>query len=216
MATFIETPRFPDDISYGSKTGPAFATSITEQDSGSEIRNQYWAYPRHQFDVAYGITTLDRLENLLYYFHVVAGRAMGFRYKDFFDFKSCAKASTISNLDSIIGVGTGALATFQLYKTYTQTPYTRLRKIIKPIASTVVVAVAGVAKTLNTHFTCSGTTGIITFTGGNIPGVAENVTAGFEFDVPVRFDVDSLSINIEDYNVGSTSVPLIELKSGDV
>ena len=213
MPTFIETPRFPDDISYGSKTGPAFATSIVEQDSGSEIRNQYWTYPRHQFDVAYGVTTLDRLENLLYYFHVVAGRAVGFRYKDFFDFKSCAKGSTPTNLDSILGVGTGALATFQLYKTYLQTPYTRLRKILKPIVSTVIVAVAGVA---TTQFTCSGTTGIITFAGGNIPGNGQSVTAGFEFDVPVRFDVDTLSINIEDYNVGSTSIPLIELKSGDV
>jgi len=213
MTTFIETPRFPDDISYGSRGGPTFATSIIEQDSGSEIRNQHWAYPRHTYDVAYGVTSFARLENLLSYHHIVAGRAIGFRYKDFLDFKSCLISGTPSATNCVIGTGTGALSTFQLYKTYVQGSYTRSRKILKPVIGTVLIAVNG---TPSTDFTVDTTTGIVTFTEGNFPAGGTSITAGFEFDVPVRFDVDALSINIEDYNAGSISIPLIELKFGDV
>ncbi|CAK0772882.1 DUF2460 domain-containing protein [Gammaproteobacteria bacterium] len=215
MPTFIESPRFPDDISYGSNGGPVWSTTVVEQDSGSESRNQRWSYPRHKYDVAYGIKTLDRLENLLSYFHVVAGKAVGFRYKDHMDYKSCGRTATPAATDCAIGTGTGALATFSLYKTYTQGAYTRSRKIVKPIASTVMIAVAGVTKTVTTHYTLDATTGIVTFTAGNIPTTGQAVTAGFEFDVPCRFDTDELSINLDYYTSGAASVLLIELKYGD-
>jgi uncharacterized protein (TIGR02217 family) len=215
MTTFIETPRFPDDIAYGSKGGPGWSTNVVETDSGAESRNQRWSYPRHKFDVAYGIRTMARLENLLSYFHVVAGKAIGFRYKDFMDFKSCGRTGTPAATDSVIGTGTGALAAFQLVKTYTQGSYTRSRKIVKPIASTVLIAVAGTTKTVTTHYALDATTGIVTFTAGNLPSAGQSVTAGFEFDVPCRFDSDELSINLDDYNSGATSVMLIELKYGD-
>jgi len=213
--TFIEAPRFPDDISASSRGGPQWSTTVIETDSGSESRNQRWSYPRHKYDVAYGIRTNDRLENLLAHFHVMAGKAIGFRYKDWMDYKSCARANTITALDCAIGTGTGALATFQLYKTYTQGAYVRSRKILKPIAGTIKVAVAGTEKTISTHWTVATTTGIVTFTGGNLPANGEAVTAGFEFDVPVRYDIDELEINLDFYLAGSAQVPLIELKYGD-
>ena len=215
MTTFIETPRFPDDISANSRGGPGWMTTVVETDSGAESRNQRWSYPRHKYDVAYGINTLARLENLLSFFHVVAGKAIGFRYKDWLDCKSCGRSSTPAATDCAIGTGTGALATFQLYKTYTQGAYTRSRKILKPIASTVLIAVAGTTKTVTTHYTLDATTGIVTFTGGNIPTTGQAVTAGFEFDVPVRFDTDELEVNLQYYKAGSAMVPLIELKYGD-
>jgi uncharacterized protein (TIGR02217 family) len=188
---------------------------VVETDSGAESRNQRWSYPRHKYDAAYGVTTLARLENLLNYHWVMGGKAIGFRYKDWMDYKSCSRFGTPAATDCAIGTGTGSLATFQLYKTYTQGAYTRFRKILKPIASTVLIAVAGVVKTVTTHYTLDAATGIVTFTGGNIPTAGQAVTAGFEFDVPVRFDIDDLSINIEDYNSGASQVPLIELKYGD-
>ena len=215
MTTFIESPRFPDDISEGSRGGPVWATTVVEQDSGSESRNQRWSYPRHEFDVAYGVNTLARMEALLSFFHVVAGRAIGFRYKDWLDYKSCGRTATPAATDCAIGTGTGALAAFQLVKTYTQGSYTRSRKILKPIATTVLVAVAGSVKTAGTHYNLADTTGLVTFTSGNIPSAGQAVTAGFEFDVPVRFDTDRLSVNINDYNSGAAQVPLIELKYGD-
>jgi uncharacterized protein (TIGR02217 family) len=213
--SFIEAPRFPDDISYGSRGGPGWSTTVVETDSGSESRNQRWSYPRHEFDVSYGVNTLVRLENLLNFFHVVAGKAVGFRYKDWMDFKSCSRTATPAAADCAIGTGTGALATFQLAKTYTQGAYTRSRKILKPISGTVLVAVAGTTKTETTHYTINYTTGLVTFTAGNIPTTGQAVTAGFEFDVPCRFDTDKLSVNINDYNSGAAQVPLIELKYGD-
>jgi uncharacterized protein (TIGR02217 family) len=188
---------------------------VVETDSGAESRNQRWSYPRHKYDIGYGIRTLDRLENLLSYFHVVAGKAIGFRYKDWMDFKSCARTGTPATTDSAIGTGTGSLATFQLVKTYTQGAYTRARKIVKPIASTVLVAVAGTTKTVTTHYTLDATTGIVTFTGGNLPTAGQAVTAGFEFDVPCRFDSDDLPISLDYLKSGAASVLLIELKYGD-
>ncbi len=215
MTTFIESPRFPDDISYGSRGGPGWATTVIETDSGSEARNQRWSYPRHEYDVAFGINTLARLEALLKYFHVVAGMAIGFRYKDWMDYKSCDRDSTPTAADCALGTGTGALATFQIVKVYTQGAYMRSRRILKPISGTLLVAVAATGKTEGVHYTVDYTTGIVTFTAGNIPTTGQAVTAGFEFDVPVRFATDRLSININDYNAGAAQVPLVELKSGD-
>jgi uncharacterized protein (TIGR02217 family) len=216
MTTFIETPRFPTDVSYDSRGGPGWETEIVEEDAGSEKRNQRWSYPRHEYDVAYGIKTREKLETVLKMHWVCAGRAIGFRYKDHMDWKSCDLDETISAIDCIIGTGTGALATFQLYKTYIQGAYSRSRKILKPIGSTVAIAVDGVGKTVTTHFTVNSTTGLVTFTAGNLPGNGAVVTAGFEFDVPVRFDADRLSINLNDYKAGAVQVPLIELKYGDI
>ena len=215
MTTFIETPTFPVDISYDSRGGPGWSTNVVETDSGAESRNQRWSYPRHEYDVAYGLKTTTRLENLLSFFHVVGGKAIGFRYKDWMDYKSCATSSTPAATDCAIGTGTGALATFQLYKTYTQGAYTRSRKILKPVTATVKVAVAGTEKTITTHFTVDTTTGIVTFTAGNLPTNGQAVTAGFEFDVPCRFDTDKLSIDLTYYKSGAAQVPLIELKYGD-
>lgn len=41
---------------------------------------------------------------------------------------------------------------------------------------------------------------------------ATKVTAGFEFDVPVRFDSDELNINLEFYEHGTTDVILVEVR----
>lgn len=215
MTTFIESPRFPDDISYGSRGGPAYNTTVIVVDSGAESRNQRWSYPRHEYDVAYGINTLAKLEDLLHFFHVVAGRAIGFRFKDWMDYKSCDRSATPAQEDVSIGTGDGTEDDFQLVKTYTQGAYTRTRKILKPVSGTLLVAVAASAKQEGVHYDVDYATGIVTFKAGNIPTNGQAVTAGFEFDVPVRFDTDRLSINLDDYNTASAQVPVVELKYGD-
>ncbi len=213
MTTFIESPRFPEDISYGSRGGPAWRTTVVESASGAEARNRHWAYPRHEYDVAYGVTSLERLEALLAFFHVVSGRAIGFRYKDWLDYKSCPAAQTPAATDCGIGTGDGAKRQFQLFKAYRAGSYSRSRKILKPVPGTVRVALNGVEQTSGADYTVDATTGVVTFTTAPAAGAA--VTAGFEFDVPVRFDTDRLAINIEDYRTGAAQVPLIELKYGD-
>ena len=40
------------------------------------------------------------------------------------------------------------------------------------------------------------------------------ITAGFEFDVPVRFDTDALDVTLDLERLGSiTSIPLLEIRT---
>ena len=55
------------------------------------------------------------------------------------------------------------------------------------------------------------TTGVVTFT--TAPGSGVIVRAGFEFDVPVRFDTDTLDVTLDIERLGSiTSIPLLEIR----
>ena len=216
MATFVETPRFPEDISYGSRGGPAYNTQVIEVDSGAIIRNSLWTYGRYEYDVAYGVNTITKLETLLYFFHAIGqGRAVGFRYKDWLDYKSCVRANTPTSTDVHFATGDGVTASFQLYKGYLSGSTTKSRPIYKPVSGTVLIAVAGATKSAGTHYNVNYATGSIVFTAGNIPTAGQLITAGFEFDVPVCFATDKISINLNDYGTGATQVPLIELKYGD-
>jgi uncharacterized protein (TIGR02217 family) len=86
---------------------------------------------------------------------------------------------------------------------------------LKPVSGTVLIAVAGVTKTETTHYTVNYTTGVVTFTGGNIPTAGQAITAGFQFDVPVCFDQDVHQYTWKDFASGTAQVPLVELKYGD-
>ena len=56
-------------------------------------------------------------------------------------------------------------------------------------------------------------TGIITFQPGHIPAIGQTITAGFEFDVPVRFDTDKLEISIQGFRHGAIpSIPIVEIR----
>jgi uncharacterized protein (TIGR02217 family) len=209
--SFIET-RFPTAISRGSQGGPDWLAEIVERASGHEERNSPWSMPIHYYDVKYGVRTQDELHDIKSIYLVAGGRLRGFRYKDWADYKSCAPLTNLSPLDQVIGTGTGALATFQLQKTYEFAGETFVRLIAKPVAGTVRVAVDGTEKTLTTHFTVNTTTGIVTFTLGNIPALDAEVTAGFEFDVPARFDgrLDQAVLNGPLGDI--PSIPLKELR----
>lgn len=211
---FLETPRFPDDIAYGSAGGPGYNTSVVVVKSGHESRNVNWSIARHEYDAAYGVKQIDQLEELIEYFHAVAGMAYGFRYKDFADFKSCNTTDTISFMDQVIGTGDGVEADFQLKKVYTKGAFSRSRDITKPVASTTLISINGVQKLEGDGtypWSVDTTTGIVTFSSA-VPPDTEIVRAGYEFDVPVRFDTDKLSTLYEYYQAGTTNVPLIEIK----
>jgi len=210
---FLEI-RFPTDIGYGSKGGPGYNTTVVETAGGDESRNQNWSYARYVFDVAYGVKTIPQLESLIKMFHVAGGKENGFRFKDRLDFKSCDYDSVIARTNCTIGTGDGVIAAWQVVKTYTYSGYTRTRRILKLVSATLLVEVNGVLKTETTHYTVNYNTGIITFTGGNIPAAGHLIKCGFEFDVPVRFEIDELPILLENYRIGSASVPLVELKTG--
>ena len=206
--TFLSTPRFPDNIGYGSQGGPSYDTSIVVVRSGHESRNVNWTYPRHQYDVAYGVRTIDDLEELIEFFHAVGGKAYGFRFKDWSDYKSCNTGVGTDETDQLIGTGDAIEDDFQLVKKYTKGSFTRTRIISKPVTGTVSIALNDVNQP--SGWTVDTTTGIVTF--ASPPGGSVTVKAGYEFDVPCRFDTDTLQVNLESYNTGTAQTPIIEIR----
>lgn len=201
--------RFPDNISRGARGGPERRTQIVELASGAEERNASWANSRRRYDVAYGIRRADDLAAVVAFFEARNGRLHGFRFKDWADFKSCLPSQSPGPTNQPIGTGNGSMIEFQLAKRYTSGTQSWTRAITKPVAGTVTIALNGTAQA--SGWSVSTTTGLITFTTAPAAGVA--ITAGFEFDVPVRFDTDVLDVTLDLERLGSiTSIPLIELR----
>ena len=201
--------RFPDNISRGARGGPERRTQIVELASGDEERNASWANSRRRYDVAYGIRRADDLAAVVAFFEARNGRLHGFRYKDWGDYKSGLPSQAITATDQQIGTGTGSLQTFQLAKRYTSGAQTWVRTITKPVAGTIRVALGMVEQM--SGWTVDTTTGLITFTTAPAGGVT--IRAGFEFDVPVRFDSDTLDVTLDFERLGSiTSIPLLEIR----
>ena len=79
------------------------------------------------------------------------------------------------------------------------------------MAGSVLVAVDGVVQS-DDGYSCDATTGAITFSAGNIPAFGAAVTAGFLFDVPVRFDTDYLEVDLSAFSAGAIpKIPLVEI-----
>jgi uncharacterized protein (TIGR02217 family) len=203
---------FPLAIGFGSSGGPERRTDVVLLASGHEERNSRWADSRRRFNAGTGVRSLDDLHVLLSFFEERRGRLHGFRWRDRADCKSCAPGEAIASSDQGIGIGNAANATFQLAKTYGGTaPY--LREITKPVAASVLIAVDGDQKIAGTHFTVDHATGIVTFLAGHIPPDDAGVTAGFEFDVPVRFDTDRIDINLSSFEAGEVpNIPVVEIR----
>lgn len=201
--------RFPDDISRGARGGPERRTQIVELASGSEERNASWADSRRRYDVSYGIRRADDLAAVVTFFEARNGRLYGFRFKDWSDYKSCPPSGDPAPLDQLIGTGDGTRTAFQLVKHYASGPRTWTRSIAKPVAGTVRVALGGVEQV--SGWAVEPATGVVAFAAA--PGNGVTVRAGFEFDVPVRFDSDTLDVTLEIERLGSiTSIPLVEIR----
>ncbi len=201
--------RFPDNISRGARGGPERRTQIVELASGDEERNASWANSRRRYDAAYGIRRADDLAAVVAFFEARNGRLFGFRWKDWGDYKSCLPSGTPAESDQAIGIGDDTTTIFHLVKAYSSGAQTWTRTITKPVAGTVLVALDGIAQA--SGWSVDTTTGIVTFTTAPATGTA--ITAGFEFDVPVRFDTDRLDVTHDLERLGSiTSIPLIEVR----
>ena len=201
--------RFPDNISRGARGGPERRTQIVEMASGDEERNGSWADSRRRYDASYGIRKADDLAAVTAFFEARRGRLYGFRWKDWADYKSGLPSANPAATDQLIGTGTGVATTFQLVKLYTSGAQSWTRTITKPVAGTVALALNGVPQI--TGWTVNTTTGVVTFAAAPAPG--EAITAGFDFDVPVRFDTETLDVTLDFERLGSiTSIPLIEVR----
>jgi uncharacterized protein (TIGR02217 family) len=202
--------RFPLDISLGSRGGPVRRTDIVTLASGREHRNSRWAHARRRYDAGLGVRTVDALHTVITFFEERRGRLYGFRYRDRADWRSGTPARNPEPGDQHIGTGDGATAAFALIKTYGGgfAPYHR--PVTKPVGGTVRVAVNGVEQTVGAAFNCDPATGIVSFAAPPPPGAL--ITAGFAFDVPVRFDTDELDIDLSAFDAGEIpKIPLVEI-----
>lgn len=220
----FEEQRFNTDISYRSQGGPGWLVDVVSLDSGSESRIARWELPRHRYSVGFGIRRYEELEEIRRFYIAMGGAAIGFRYYDWLD---CATNSDgrspsdstvggwegdpVTNVDQLLGTGDASEDEFQLRKEYTIGGRTVWRPLTKIVSGSVKVAFDGVDQP--SGWTVNNNTGIITFSSP--PGSGVDVTAGCEFDVPVRFDEstsDWLSVSAETYSSGNVAVGLIEIK----
>ena len=203
--------RFPGAISFGSTGGLERRTEIVALVNGFEHRNTPWEQSRRRYDAGLGVKSLDDLAEVLAFFEARRGRLHGFRWKDWMDHKSGLPSAVPSIFDQAIGVGDGTRTQFELVKVYMPGANEFRRRIAKPVAGTVQVAMDGEPRIEGQDFSVDTTSGIVTFATAPVAGAT--VTAGFEFDVPVRFDTEEISVNVAAFEAGEIpSIPVIEVR----
>ena len=199
MTSFAEV-RFPPEISYGAIAGPEFSTTVITVRSGAEQRNRNWAAARLRFDASTGIKTRAQADAIIAFFRARGGRALGFRFKDWSDYRASAQ---------VLGTGDGARDTFQLVKRYVSGAEEDIRLITKPVAGTTKISLNGTPQA--SGWSVDTATGLVTFTSAPANGAV--ITADFEFDVPARFDTDRLEFRLETHDLMVwEQIPIIEVR----
>jgi uncharacterized protein (TIGR02217 family) len=202
---------FPTALSFGSSGGPERLTEIVSLASGHEERNARWAHGRRRYDAGLGLRSLDDVHHTIAFFEARMGRLYGFRWRDWADHKSCAPSLEPMPEDCVIGAGDGETTVFQLRKVYSSGPGRYERPIVKPVAGSVLIAVDQTSLVEGADFVVDPTNGSVTLF--QAPALGSHVTAGFAFDVPVRFDTDRIEINLAAFEVGEIpSIPVIEVR----
>lgn len=203
--------RFPASLSFGSVGGPERRTEIVTLANGFEERNSPWADSRRRYDAGVGMRSLDDIETLIGFFEARHGQLYGFRWKDWTDYKSTAPSGEVSHVDQRIGMGDGVTTAFQLCKTYQSGIGAYTRRISKPVVGTVLISVADDELVESVHFSVDHETGFVQFF--DTPATGSEIRAGFEFDVPVRFDTDRLEMSMQSFSAGEIpNVPVVEVR----
>lgn len=172
---------FPSGIDYGSVSGVSHRTIVQETASGHEYRITNAAQPRRILQPRKTLQTDAQAAALLAFAIAREGSLHSFKVKDEADFTTASDGrSAHTELDQVIGTGTGASVRYQLVKTYDPTgPNPKSRAITLPVSGTVLVSVNGVA---TGSFSLDGSGGVtINATAGHV------VRAGCQFYTPVRF-----------------------------
>lgn len=203
--------RFPSKLSFGSVGGPERKTDVVTLANGFEERNSPWAHSRRRYDAGFGMRSLEDIEQLIAFFEARRGQMYGFRWKDWSDFKSTTAAADVTCTDQLVAIGDGISNVFQLVKTYTSGAFSYVRPVVKPVDTSVRIGVDGTELTMGTDFSIDQTTGQISFS--NAPSNGASITAGFEFDVPVRFDTDQIQTSVASFKAGDIpNVPIVEVR----
>ncbi len=208
MTAFHEV-RFPLTISWRSTCELTRRTEVVVLGSGHEMRNARWRDARRRYEIGYGIRSIDELHEVIAFFEARMGALHGFRFRDWSDWKSCQPLADPSPEDQPIGTGDGSRTEWPLVKVYGSGPAETVREIAKPVDGTVRVAVDGVEAT--SGWSVDATTGLLTFASPPPAGAA--ITAGYEFDVPVRFETDELRIDMDGFRAGvAPQIALVEIR----
>ncbi len=203
--------RFPTALSFGSAGGPERRTEIVSLSNGFEERNSPWAQSRRRYDAGLGMRSLDDLSEAFAFFEARRGQLFGFRWKDWTDFKSCLPSDEFGPRDQEFGVGDGVEQVFPLLKNYRSGDFVYSRQISKPVEGRVSVALGGDTLEEGEHFAMDYATGVVNFF--EAPGLDAILTAGFEFDVPVRFDTDRIEASSGAFSAGEIpSIPVVEVR----
>ena len=203
--------RFPSALTFGSLGGPERRTDVVQLANGYEERNSPWAHSRRRYDAGLGVRSMDDIEDLIAFFEARQGQMFGFRWKDWSDCKSCLSSQQPTPTDQPLGTGDGVETVFALTKTYHSGAFEYVRPITKPVAGSVRIALKGIELSEGADFTVDDTTGLVTL--AEVAAVGVVLTAGFEFDVPVRFDTDSIQSSAASFRAGELpNVPIVEVR----
>mgnify|MGYP001791314995 FL=1 len=203
--------RFPASLSFGSVGGPERRTDIVTLANGFEERNTPWAHGRRRYDAGLGLRSLDDLETLIAFFEARQGQLIGFRWKDWSDYRSCSPSDEISDADQLLGIGDEVTDVWPLTKTYRSGAFSYARPITKPVAGSVRLSLGGDPLRAGIDYALDVSKGIITF--NHPPDIGAEIRAGFEFDVPVRFDTDRIMTSISNFQAGEApNIPVVEIR----
>lgn len=189
---------FPLSLAFGASGGPSRVVEITPLSNGSEHRNAPHARSRRRYNASAGIKSTADMQTLIAFFEARFGQLYSFRFRDPMDHRVEAQ---------IIAIGDGQRTEFQLNKSYSDAAGGYVRDITKPRADSLIVMRDGITVT---DYRLDPLTGVITFDAA--PGLNSDITASFDFDVPVRFDTAGLELSLEAFGAGLiNSIPLLEV-----
>lgn len=215
---------------YPTSGAPRFSTTITAVASGAEHRNQNWSHALNRYTLAEAVRDQATYEATRNHWLAMRGPFYTFPFLDPLDFASGGLPApniapdVVSGLDVVLGVGDGLTPSFQLVKRYTVEgdldEETYERRITLPILETVIVLLDGLPPETEAPdlpggpyaVTVSRPGGVVTISPAPAAGVV--VTAGFLFEVPVRFDTDETFEGVvRNYRVaGFADIVLVETR----
>jgi uncharacterized protein (TIGR02217 family) len=196
MSNAFDNVRLPIDIERGTVGGPSYRTSVITLESGHERRNQIWPVPLNSFNVGYGIQKREDMEAVYAFFNARLGRARGFRFRNWLDFQVRGGP---------VGIVPDNANQRQLIRVYDDPANPQLRVVTHPEVDTIKVYVNQI---LTTAYTVKPG-GIIEFASD--PG--NDVLVSFDYDHPVRFDIDRLDITLNTYREGVIpSIQIVETR----
>jgi uncharacterized protein (TIGR02217 family) len=192
--SFIESPRFPEEVSGLLVGGEEFTTDIAMTQGGSETRNMVWSAPLRHYRLSNALRTMANAQATKAFFRAMGGRANGFRVKDIYDFTCDATNGTLLGAgSSSIGVGAG-VPVYQLYKTYALSPLVSYGIIKKPVVGQVTVNRNGTPVVVGAgagQIAIDTTTGLITFVA-DASSAATAITVGTTTQVTLSTNPNSL------------------------